>query len=419
MKKLPRLVTVPAFLCLLAASAVGAATYYVSPTGSDDNTGDSPAAAWQTIARSVRAVAPGDTVLLADGVYREMVRCDGIARGEAPVTFRAQNPRQVIIDPQGATYCFGADGEAMENLHLVGLKLQKAAMGLAFEHGGTGLVFSNCEIVGCKEGIRVNSGALLSILDCSLHDNRNGLLVGRKDVSGVAGVLIERCTSGANSSGNHDGFVVEGMSTDVVFRDCEAFGAGDSGFDIKPAKTLLERCRSHSNGGWGFKLWGAGVKLINCLTYGNRVGGMGCAGDNLQFWNCTLGPDGPSGLRLETQHSDSCVIRNSIFYGCVLHCYGRDLPNEDYNCYYSPAGGDVVQTAERGYEMGDIVNRTARFGAHDLAADPLFQDPQQGDFRLPKGSPCAGCGLFSNLISVDCYGTPRGDPPDLGAIAAR
>lgn len=405
-------------LCLLLVTAAQAAIYYVSQAGDDDAAGIDLHSAWRTVQRSVQSVAPGDTVILTDGVYREMVRLDGIAKGEKAITYRAEHPRQAIIDPEGSSYCVGADWDKMQNLVLVGLRLQNAGMGLGFEHGGTGMVFSNCEISGCKEAIRVNGGDFLSILDCSAHDNANGVLVGKKDVAGTRGVLIERCTSGPGSAGNRDGFVVEGMSTDVVLRDCMAFGAGDSGFDIKPGKTLLERCRSYGNGSWGFKLWGSGCKLINCITYGNRTGGMGCAGDNLQFWNCTFGADGASGLRLETPNVATCVIRNSIFYGSVLHCYASGLPDEDYNCYYSPAGHDVIQTASRAYQMHDVNERSSGLGAHDRANDPLFLNPQKADFGLSKTSPCLRSGASSSLVAVDYFSKPRRDPPDLGAIAS-
>ena len=46
-------------------------TYYVSPSGSDDATGSSLANAWQTIEYGLATIAPGDTLLVADGLYVE------------------------------------------------------------------------------------------------------------------------------------------------------------------------------------------------------------------------------------------------------------------------------------------------------------------------------------------------------------
>src|ERR1039457_2297789 len=53
---------------LLAASAGTAATYYVSPAGSDNNSG-TQAQPWATYPQAARVVQAGDTVLVQPGVY--------------------------------------------------------------------------------------------------------------------------------------------------------------------------------------------------------------------------------------------------------------------------------------------------------------------------------------------------------------
>ena len=61
-------------LCSLSTSygsALNATTYYVSPDGSNNNSGLSLEDAWKTIKYSIDVIAAGDTLLLADGVYRE------------------------------------------------------------------------------------------------------------------------------------------------------------------------------------------------------------------------------------------------------------------------------------------------------------------------------------------------------------
>ena len=55
------------FLCL----PLSAQTYYVSPDGNDDNSGLSLDEAWQTLRFALNEIDGGDTVLIADGVYRE------------------------------------------------------------------------------------------------------------------------------------------------------------------------------------------------------------------------------------------------------------------------------------------------------------------------------------------------------------
>jgi hypothetical protein len=90
-------------LVLVAASVSGAsaATYYVdngAPGASDKNAG-TQAAPWKTIARAAAAkeLKPGDTVLIASGVYRE--RADITVSGEPgrPITFAAAPRARVVL----------------------------------------------------------------------------------------------------------------------------------------------------------------------------------------------------------------------------------------------------------------------------------------------------------------------------------
>ena len=57
---------------VLLALNVSAATFYVSPTGNDTNSG-SLASPWLTIQKAANTLAPGDTVLVRGGVYPEAV----------------------------------------------------------------------------------------------------------------------------------------------------------------------------------------------------------------------------------------------------------------------------------------------------------------------------------------------------------
>ncbi|MEN6302350.1 MAG: right-handed parallel beta-helix repeat-containing protein [Armatimonadia bacterium] len=405
---------------VIMASVGEGASYYVSPAGDDDNQGTSLNGAWRTIGHSVRRVGPGDVVLIADGVYREMVRFDGIARGERAVTYKAINSRRVVIDGEGGTYCVGTDWDRMWNLTLEGLKLQNAAIGIGFQTGGEGLTFRDCEVSACQEALRVKDGSELRIFDCYVHDNGNGILIGQKDVSGVKGVLIERTTcgrsAGSGRTGNTDGIAIEGLSRGVVVRDCVSYGAGDSGFDLKPGRTVIERCQAYDNSGWGLKLWGSGCWVINCLVYANDGGGIGCAGERLQFWNCTLGANGSEGLRLETRNVRGCVIRNSIFYDALVKCEAARLPDEDYNCYYSTRGEGAIIARDSAYGGAELGGRTPGTGRNSIARNPLFVRPGV-DFHLSSASPCIGKGIYSELIELDLYRKPRQKPPDMGAIA--
>ena len=74
-------------------------TYYISPTGSDYQAGTSESTAWQTFNHAWKYLFPGDTLILLDGVYHEMLN-PNVRNGQPgmPITIRAKNDGKVIID---------------------------------------------------------------------------------------------------------------------------------------------------------------------------------------------------------------------------------------------------------------------------------------------------------------------------------
>ena len=77
-------------------------TYYVATNGNDAAPGTA-ALPWRTFARAWQVMRPGDTLLIADGVYTEPlhVGVEGVAG--APITIKAVNDGKVTIDGQGQT----------------------------------------------------------------------------------------------------------------------------------------------------------------------------------------------------------------------------------------------------------------------------------------------------------------------------
>jgi parallel beta-helix repeat protein len=73
-------------------------TIHVSTTGDDAATGLDPVHPVRTIARAARDVLPGDTVLVAEGVYRESVTVRGTGAAGRPVRFRAAPGARVVLD---------------------------------------------------------------------------------------------------------------------------------------------------------------------------------------------------------------------------------------------------------------------------------------------------------------------------------
>ena len=70
---------------------------YVSPTGSDWNLGHSPNTALKTIQTAANRAAPGETIVILPGTYREDLRIRNSGRPNQPITFRAQIPGTVTL----------------------------------------------------------------------------------------------------------------------------------------------------------------------------------------------------------------------------------------------------------------------------------------------------------------------------------
>jgi hypothetical protein len=92
---------------LLCAEDVAAATYYISPTGRDSNTGASTSSPWLTFSRALATTRCGDTINLMDGVYG-----DGTSTGKIDLrnrncssgsvfTLRALNQRKAWVKDAG------------------------------------------------------------------------------------------------------------------------------------------------------------------------------------------------------------------------------------------------------------------------------------------------------------------------------
>jgi len=83
-------------LAVLACCAEGA-DYYVANQGDDNGPGTSPTAPWRTIARANAAVAPGDTVHIHGGVYREAIAPAASGTEANRITFKAYANEPVTL----------------------------------------------------------------------------------------------------------------------------------------------------------------------------------------------------------------------------------------------------------------------------------------------------------------------------------
>jgi len=88
-------------------SEVVAASYYISPNGSDSNNGTS-GAPWKTFPFAIPRLQPGDSLILKDGTYTQsnsgFISISGKSgTATAPIAIKAENERRALLSGDGLT----------------------------------------------------------------------------------------------------------------------------------------------------------------------------------------------------------------------------------------------------------------------------------------------------------------------------
>lgn len=113
------------FALFVGAHTVSAATYYVSPSGNDSNTGTSEGTAWRTLQHAGDVARAGDTVNILPGSYSNsgapVLRPANSGTATAPIVFRGQGTRPILIGTNAAPEIIdlsNRDYITIENLEL-------------------------------------------------------------------------------------------------------------------------------------------------------------------------------------------------------------------------------------------------------------------------------------------------------------
>jgi len=85
-------INLSAILCLLILGTTAfSATYYVSPSGSDENPGISEEKPFRVVQHAIDKMKAGDTLVVLDGLYT------GTLKIKSGITLRAKNPRKAVF----------------------------------------------------------------------------------------------------------------------------------------------------------------------------------------------------------------------------------------------------------------------------------------------------------------------------------
>ena len=255
-------------LCAWPAAA-GAAVYHVSPKGSDSNPGNSPSRPYATIARALKAVGPGDVILLEQGVYYESgLILSKSGRPKAPICLSAAKNRKPVID--------GSKGGEENGLTITGNHYliegitvrNMGSSGLATEDA-TGKAYQDITIRdsvfhdNAYAGLELNAVDGFKVENVAAFNNHYGLNIGAsKDgrISSCNGTVTDSKFYDQTTETGHGLAVNQGH--DIRIAGCQAYHNRIHGFDVSdwPKKgalsynIVLERNVSHDNGVAGFSI---------------------------------------------------------------------------------------------------------------------------------------------------------------------
>ena len=109
------------------ATSIGQTNYYVSPTGSNANSGTEPNQAWQTInyAAQNSSIVGGDTVFIMQGVYDEQITFTISGAPDQKITFKNYHDEDVVLSGSSLpAHQYIMKIEDRDHLRITGLKFQ-------------------------------------------------------------------------------------------------------------------------------------------------------------------------------------------------------------------------------------------------------------------------------------------------------
>jgi hypothetical protein len=376
--------TIALAVFLGASTAHAAATYYVSPNGSDSNRGSESAPFRHLTKAAASARNPGDTVIVMNGTYDNegvvapdfvvTLRYSGSAGN--PITFMAQNRGQAILDAMNTSSTSRCNGAASY------LDLRNASHVVI-----QGFVIQRA----CDSGIQSN-------------DNAHDITIRWNEIRNIANrtVTDQIGRDGIYLNAHEYNFTFDGnIFHDIGRTDGQANLHFDHGIYARAQSlTIINNVFYNMNRGWSIQLAeGASRWLIanNTFAFDNANG----EGGQIIFWGT----------------NSDIAIQNNIFYvpkGSAVNRFGATVSGctFDHNLIYGASRPMTGSTS--GIFIGD----------NQIVAQPsagLFVNATTApyDFHLRAGSPAIGYGAVVSSVRDDLEGRPRARSSwDVGAYAS-
>jgi uncharacterized protein (TIGR03437 family) len=367
-------------------------TYYVSPSGSDSNSG-SETLPFRTIQKAADVVSPGDTVIVKDGTYTGITSnrsCSAEERSHVCITRGGNSSNWVVFKAENK---WGARIDGQNNTN---------ASGFVFASSSASYVrIEGFEIFGMgRDG---SAGAIES------YSGANNIQIVGNHIHHIGRL----CTSTSNGQvgyyGKSSNVLIEGN----VFHDIGRFDENEQG-----CRNSNENYQNHDHGIYI-------DSRVNNVIIRNNVFYNIAHGWSIQLWNGTL---------------DGVAVVNNTFSGANPYKDGqivlwtgthKNLTIKN-NIFYQPRGSVISTNTGSVFTNAEVANNVVTvakitniatpagmlLSGNRLNTDPKLMNPAALDFHLQAASPAIDSGInLGSLVPNDFDGRlrPQGNGYDIGA----
>jgi len=390
---------------LLSASVAHGDIWYVTPYGSGSMIGTNWDNAFASIEAAIDAACPGDEIWVSEGTYALSARInvdkavdvyggfpDPNSVPEPLWTDRDWRNNVTTVDGQEMVRCFFITADATLDGFMItsgssGGEWPGTASGAGIMIDSSSPTIANCEVFenwGCGgAGIAISNSLLSTIYNCKIANNECRYPGGDRG-EGIytfnSAVDIDGCTFFGH--GNEE----RGAA---LFNDSSTVNITNSTF----FNNFAER------GGGAIRNESSICNITNCLFYENsgwRYGGGDISNkeSTLDVKNSTFykGRYSTEFSAIYSGPNSTATLTNCILWAGEIMDSGPNKEIDGYNFFIR-----LCDIDENGYEGID----------GNIRQDPLFIDPDNGDFHLASESPCVNAGTSENAPDEDIDGDQR------------